>query len=107
MRRPVVLVVALLLAGLLPAGHSGASAGPDGPTADWSVEDPADHGMHAHTMGWSRLYAFADGRNTQGVVVVRHGVIVAEWYEPGAGPDSWAASWSMAKSVTSALIGRS
>ena len=53
----------------------------------------------------ARTYAFADGKNTQGVVVTRRGVLVAEWYEDGAGPDSYAASWSMAKSFTSALIG--
>lgn len=43
--------------------------------------------------------------NTQAVVVVHGGVIVAEWYADGASEDSWAASWSMAKSFTSALIG--
>ena len=69
------------------------------------MEDPADHGIDARTMGWSRVYAFQPGRNTQGVVVVRDGVIVAEWYAGGADQDSWAASWSMAKSFTSALIG--
>jgi CubicO group peptidase (beta-lactamase class C family) len=36
---------------------------------------------------------------------VRHGAIAAEWYAPGRGPDSWGASWSMAKSFTGALIG--
>jgi CubicO group peptidase (beta-lactamase class C family) len=53
----------------------------------------------------SREYAFAEGRNTQGVVVVHEGEIVAEWYAEGADADSWAASWSMAKSFTSALVG--
>jgi CubicO group peptidase (beta-lactamase class C family) len=51
------------------------------------------------------VYAFQDGRNTQGVVVIRDGAIVAEWYAPGRDQDSWGASWSMAKSFTSALIG--
>jgi CubicO group peptidase (beta-lactamase class C family) len=41
------------------------------------------------------------------VVVVHEGRIVGEWYdeEHGAGPDSWGASWSMAKSFASALVG--
>jgi len=53
----------------------------------------------------SREYAFAEGRNTQGVVVVHEGEIVAEWYAEGADAESWGASWSMAKSFTSALVG--
>ena len=61
--------------------------------------------MDATTLDGARAYAFQEGKYTQGVVVTRRGVIVAEWYEDGAGPQSYAASWSMAKSVTSALIG--
>ncbi|MEO6987685.1 MAG: serine hydrolase, partial [Aquihabitans sp.] len=43
--------------------------------------------------------------NTQGVVVVHDGAIVSEWYADGSDQDSWAASWSVAKSFSSALIG--
>lgn len=75
------------------------------PGADWAVVDPEDHGMDAATLAKAKDYAFADGKNTQGVVVVRGGEIVAEWYAPGEDEESWAASWSMAKSVNSALIG--
>lgn len=107
MQRAVHVVTALLLIGAATAsgGPTAQASGPFGPGADWEVADPAEHGMDAYTLGWSRLYAFAEGRNTQGVVVIRGGEIVAEWYAPGADQDSWAASWSMAKSFTSALIG--
>lgn len=71
----------------------------------WTVDDPADHGMDAATLEEARTYAFAEENNTQSVVVVRDGAIVAEWYADGADEESWTASWSMAKSVTSALIG--
>ncbi len=37
--------------------------------------------------------------------MVHRGVIVAEWYSPEADADSWVASWSVAKSFTSALVG--
>jgi len=77
----------------------------DDPPWDWPVETPAEQGMDAATLDGARAYAFQDGKNTQGVVVTRRGVLVAEWYEDGRGPDSYAASWSMAKSFTSALIG--
>jgi hypothetical protein len=46
-------------------------------------------------------YALRPGSNTQGVVVARHGVIVAEWYEDGRD----ATSYGVAKSVAGALIG--
>jgi CubicO group peptidase (beta-lactamase class C family) len=78
----------------------------EGVTAgEWVVGEPADHGMDAEVLEESRQYAFAEGRNTQGVVVVHEGEIVAEWYADGADAESWGASWSMAKSFTSALIG--
>lgn len=75
------------------------------PGDEWAVEDPTDHGMDPAVLEGARDYAFADGMNTQGVVVVRDGVIVSEWYAEGSDADSWAASWSMAKSFTSALVG--
>lgn len=91
---------------------AGATTGPGDPGAvervpgdDWTVEPPADHGMDAALLEEARRYAFADGRNTQGVVVVHQGAIVAEWYSEGADEESWAASWSVAKSFTSALVG--
>ncbi|HEV7761839.1 MAG TPA: serine hydrolase [Acidimicrobiales bacterium] len=84
---------------------NGSDAAATVPGDDWTVASPDDHGMDEATLEQARTYAFADGRNTQGVVVVHRGEIVAEWYADGADQDSWAASWSMAKSFTSALVG--
>lgn len=99
-------------AGLAPAGGTPSSPAPTTtqpagpvPGGEWLVDAPEAHGMDPAVLEGAREYAFADGMNTQGVVVVRDGVIVSEWYADGAGPGSWAASWSMAKSVASALIG--
>lgn len=75
------------------------------PGDDWVVADPEDHGLDPALLEEAREYAFGEGKNTQGVVVVHGGEIVAEWYADGADADSWAASWSMAKSVTSAALG--
>jgi CubicO group peptidase (beta-lactamase class C family) len=75
------------------------------PTGAWATEAPEAQGMDSALLERARDYAFDEGRNTQGVVVVRHGVIVAEWYAPGASADSWVTSWSVAKSITSALVG--
>jgi CubicO group peptidase (beta-lactamase class C family) len=84
---------------------NGSDAAATVPGDDWTVASPEDHGMDAAMLEQARTYAFADGKNTQGVVVVHRGEIVAEWYADGADQDSWAASWSMAKSFTSALVG--
>ncbi|MEH6487002.1 serine hydrolase [Hyphomonas oceanitis] len=43
---------------------------------------------------------------TRAVVIIHHGKLVAEAYRDGFGPDTKQVSWSMAKSVTSALTGR-
>lgn len=42
---------------------------------------------------------------TRAVVIMHGGLIVAERYAPGYSPDSKLISWSMAKSVTAALVG--
>ena len=75
------------------------------PASEWPVEPPAAHNMDAEVLEGARTYAFAPERNTQGVVVVRHGKIVSEWYADGADQSSWATSWSVSKSFTSAMIG--
>ena len=43
---------------------------------------------------------------TRAVVIIHEGKLVAEAYRDGFGPDTKQISWSMAKSVTSALAGR-
>lgn len=71
----------------------------------WEVTSPEAQGMDGDLLDASREYAFTDGRHTQGVVVVRHGKLVSEWYAEGRGSNSWGASWSVAKSLTSTLVG--
>jgi CubicO group peptidase (beta-lactamase class C family) len=44
-------------------------------------------------------------RQTQAVVVAQDGRLIAEQYAPGVDPDALLLSWSMAKSVTMALVG--
>jgi CubicO group peptidase (beta-lactamase class C family) len=61
--------------------------------------------MDSAVLDGARAYAFQPGKNTQGVVVTRRGTLVAEWYADNRDVTSYAASWSMAKSFTSALVG--
>jgi hypothetical protein len=42
---------------------------------------------------------------TRALVIVQHGRLVVERYMPGFGPDTPLVSWSMAKSITQALLG--
>ena len=75
------------------------------PGSSWEVADPSKVNMDQAKLQQALDYAFEDSRNTQAVVVIRHGVIVAEKYADGENRFSLATSWSSAKSFTSALIG--
>ena len=104
------LTLGLLIGGtgpVLPA--NGTTAAPtqqsNAPGDGWMESAPADQNMDAATMEAARTYAFQPDRHTQGVVITRGGEVVTEWYADGEGPRSWSASWSMAKSFTSALVG--
>jgi CubicO group peptidase (beta-lactamase class C family) len=84
---------------------SGSGSGLRWPGAEWELSTPEREGMDAATLDGARAYAFAEGRSTQGVVVVRNGAIVAEWYAEGADATSLGTSWSMAKSFAGTLVG--
>ena len=85
---------------------------PDGvpwPTVDWPTGDPPP--ALAATLPTLLDEGFADPRpeGAHGLplalVVVHRGRLVVERYGPTAGPDEQLISWSMAKSVTAALVG--
>ena len=84
-----------------PVAGQAARAG----TAGWQTAPPAAVGMDAATLDGACDYALQPEHHTQGVVVIRGGKLVDECYAPGEGPRSWAASWSVAKSYASTLIG--
>ena len=75
------------------------------PTETWTVETPESQEMDSQKLELARDYAFADGRNTQSVVIVRGGVIVGEWYASGSDKDDHVTSWSVGKSILSAVVG--
>ena len=75
------------------------------PTEEWTVSTPEEHGMDSAVLSGARDYAAEPGRRTQGVVIVRHNVIVAEWYFGTADAETPATSWSVAKSFAGALVG--
>lgn len=75
------------------------------PESGWDTYAPEDVNISESGIIDALNYAFKDTRNTQGVVIIRHGVIVGERYADGESEVSLATSWSTGKSFASALIG--
>ena len=73
------------------------------PGADWETSSPEAEGMDAEP--FDRIDAYCVEHGCRAVVVVRHGRIVWERYWGGWNEASTDNSWSMAKSVVSALVG--
>lgn len=103
--RPTTMTTTTVAGPTSSAGSAGSAGKLVYPGDDWAVADPADHGIDPAGLEAARAYAFEPKHHTQGVVVIRGGEIVGEWYAPGSDADSWAASWSVAKSFTSATVG--
>ena len=78
------------------------------PTQSWPQGAPAAADATALTRAVEQLFA-PTGRgglpDTRALLVVQDGRVVLERYAEGFGPDSRFHSWSMAKSVTHALVG--
>ena len=84
-------------------------AGVPWPTREWPVGEP-DAGVDRAALGAALDTLFAArGRSgtpdTRAVVVIQGGRRVVARYADGFGPDSRFLSWSMAKTVTQALVG--
>lgn len=76
------------------------------PAQSWEFRSPASQGMCPDGISDAMTYAFTSGNDTGAVLVIRNGYIVAEEYSSDRMWSSLVTSWSVAKSFTSALIGR-
>jgi CubicO group peptidase (beta-lactamase class C family) len=74
------------------------------PTGGWAEADPADVGMDAAALE-AALDFTTESSETRAILVARHGRIVAERYAGEGDPADRHTSYSMAKGVTSALVG--
>jgi len=84
------------------------------PVGPWPEGDPGKQSV-APRAGYAGLGpvlsnafdgdSYGDGTQTIGVVVVHEGRLVAERYREGFGPDTTYRTWSVAKTMTGALIG--
>lgn len=75
------------------------------PTAGWRDASAEAVGMRAQKLAELEPLLRTRLRAVTGVVVVRNGYVVFEWYRPGSKPDDPQNVASVAKSVISALVG--
>ncbi|MBW2674799.1 MAG: serine hydrolase [Deltaproteobacteria bacterium] len=80
------------------------------PEGSGGAIEPASLGVDSARLERALDAAFAEPgperpRKTRAIVVVYDGHLIAERYAPGFGPDTPLPGWSMAKSITNALVG--
>lgn len=95
-----------------PLNHiaRGKNTGNYWPTNGWKTCAPEAVGMDSQKLYEAMKYAATPGFKTQGILVIKEGYIISEAYFPKANyghfdKDTEHNSFSMAKSVTSALVG--
>ncbi len=75
------------------------------PTDGWRECQPEEAGMDSAKLKEARDYAANPAINTQGLLVIRNGYVIAEQYFQGFNRNSIFESFSVAKSFSSCLIG--
>lgn len=75
------------------------------PGEAWETRTPESQGLCSDDLEDAAEYAFATGNATGAVLVVKNGYLVYEQYVDDRTAEDHATSWSVAKSVTSALLG--
>ena len=84
---------------------SGNYSGAYWPTDDWRRCSPEEVGLNSDTLYQAYEYAAEEPHNTHGLIIVKDGYIVGEEYLKGHNQSSRFTSYSVAKSVLSALFG--
>lgn len=75
------------------------------PQESWETQSPESQGLCPDELEEASAYAFASGNSTGAVLVIKNGYIVFERYVADRDQEDLTTSWSVAKSITSALIG--
>jgi CubicO group peptidase (beta-lactamase class C family) len=109
---PRILIAALALSCLVATAEAKPVALPPQPpgvawpTRDWTVGEPrADDAALSAAMDDAFGEKIPQLGETREVVIIQGGRLVYERYAPGYSKDTRLVSWSMAKSVTQALVG--
>lgn len=75
------------------------------PRESWETRSPESQGLCPDELEDASSYAFAAGNATGAVLIVKNGYVVFERYVSDRDQNDLVTSWSVAKSITSALIG--
>jgi CubicO group peptidase (beta-lactamase class C family) len=76
---------------------------PEFPDPDWPTGDPAGQGLDQ--AGLDQAAGAAQGFDSHCLLVIRHGVLVGEYYFNGATAQTTPDSWSIAKSYSATTVG--
>ena len=76
------------------------------PGLTWETATPESQGMCPDDINDAIDYAYQEGNFTGAVVIIRNGYVVAERYASNRLESDLVTSWSVAKSFTSALVGK-
>lgn len=104
-RRFLIAVLIVLAAGTVQIAPAPAQEATPWPTAGWETSTPEEQGMDSALL--AKLFEQIESEDyaIQGVVLVRHGRLVAEAYRAPATPETKHHVYSCTKSFTSSLIG--
>jgi quinoprotein glucose dehydrogenase len=72
----------------------------------WQSRQPESQGICPDEISAAFDYAFAASNDTGATLVIKNGYIVAERYDATKSATDLVTSWSVAKSITSALVGK-
>lgn len=73
------------------------------PTLDWTTSTPQAQGMDPQVL--KQALQYAQDQDSKGIVVIRNGYLVGEWYGQGWNKDTKERGYSIAKSFSSCLLG--
>ncbi|MBI5958454.1 MAG: serine hydrolase [Chloroflexi bacterium] len=101
----ILVSMLILLALLIHAAPAPAQDSTRWPTAGWMTSTPEEQGVDSVRLAKMLAYVNDEDYNVQGVVVIRHGVMVAEAYRAPYTAETRHHIFSCTKSFSSALIG--
>lgn len=101
----VLTIICILFISACAPGEKDQDSRPAIVEDGWVLSTPQQQGLDPDGVAAAFEYAARPEFNSQAVVVVRHGKLVAEWYAPGNDAQTYGTSWSVGKSFASALIG--
>jgi CubicO group peptidase (beta-lactamase class C family) len=102
---PIVIILISILGPLSTLAESAPKKRDYWPTKEWKTIKPEQAGVDSKRLEKLRHFIERD-QTTKGAIVIRNGYIVGEWYFRGFDKNQGHRSASVAKSFTSAIVGK-